>query len=106
MTQIWPGFGDGPVPTVVSMIRSPEAVVTAFPVPWANALAGAKTNDASAMAMAERNEIFACRKCIRLPSLFNAGGCFAPARGPCQRFLLGHGRRAGASEHSLQGAVD
>src|ERR1700735_5349713 len=44
MTQIWPGFGEAPVPTVVSMICKPEAVVVGvvmgFPV-WANAPDGA-----------------------------------------------------------------
>ena len=36
MTQIWPGFGDAPVPTVVSMICKPEAVVMVFPAVWAD----------------------------------------------------------------------
>src|SRR5215468_2297353 len=32
MTQVWPGFGEAPVPSLISMICKPEAVVIAFPV--------------------------------------------------------------------------
>ena len=43
MTQVWPVFGDAPVPTVLSMICKPEAVVTGaedmgFPAVWADAI--------------------------------------------------------------------
>src|SRR6267378_329248 len=41
MTQIWPGFGVAPVPTVESIICKPEAVVMVFPVVWAAAPDGA-----------------------------------------------------------------
>src|SRR5579863_9577813 len=41
MTQIWPGFGEAPVPTLLSMICKPEAVVMVFPAVWANAPDGA-----------------------------------------------------------------
>src|SRR5216684_2060561 len=51
MTQIWPGFGVAPVPTVVSMICKPEAVVMVFPAVWAEAPDGARRR-APAMAMA------------------------------------------------------
>jgi hypothetical protein len=41
MTQVWPDFGDAPVPTLLSMICNPEAVVTeavvmGFPAVWAD----------------------------------------------------------------------
>src|SRR6185437_4390298 len=77
MTQIWPGFGEGPVPTLVSMICNPEAVVMGFPGALANASASAMTMAASAIATAETNEAAKRRKRIRSPSLFNAGGCLA-----------------------------
>src|SRR5229473_192725 len=41
MTQIWPGFGVAPVPTVESIICKPEAVVMVFPAVWAAAPDGA-----------------------------------------------------------------
>src|SRR5208282_1966234 len=40
MTQIWPGFGEAPVPILVSMIFSPDGVVMG--VPAVCAAAGAK----------------------------------------------------------------
>jgi hypothetical protein len=40
-----------------------------FPAPWANAPAGANAMAASAIAMAVKMEIVACRKFIRSPSL-------------------------------------
>src|ERR1700744_4545950 len=52
MTQIWPGCGEGPVPTTVSMICKPEGVVTGFPVVWACAIEGASEKDAPATPMA------------------------------------------------------
>jgi hypothetical protein len=42
MTQVWPGFGDAPVPTVLSMICKPEAVVMGFPAVWADAIVGTR----------------------------------------------------------------
>src|ERR1700753_3596999 len=53
MTQIWPGCGEGPVPTTVSMICKPEGVVTGFPVVWACAIEGASEKDAPATPMAK-----------------------------------------------------
>jgi hypothetical protein len=38
MTQVWPVFGDAPVPTLLSMICKPEAVVMGFPAVWAEAI--------------------------------------------------------------------
>jgi hypothetical protein len=40
MTQIWPGFGDAPEPTVLSEICNPDAVVMVFPAVWAAAMVG------------------------------------------------------------------
>jgi hypothetical protein len=40
MTQIWPGFGVAPVPTVLSVICNPDAVVMVFPAVWAAAMVG------------------------------------------------------------------
>jgi hypothetical protein len=37
MRQVCPGFGDAPVPTTLSMICKPDAVVMGFPV-WADAI--------------------------------------------------------------------
>src|ERR1700687_214980 len=44
MTQIWPGFGVAPVPTVLSIICKPEAVVMVFPSVWAAAMVGTHAN--------------------------------------------------------------
>src|SRR5205807_3514117 len=53
MTQIWPGFGVAPVPTVLSMICRPDAVVMVFPAVWADAPDGARRSaPATAMARA------------------------------------------------------
>src|SRR5436309_10871178 len=53
MTQIWPGFGVAPVPTVLSMICKPDAVVMVFPAVWADAPDGARrSTPATAMARA------------------------------------------------------
>ena len=51
MTQIWPGFGEAPVPTLLSMICKPEAVVMGFPAVWADAVVEA-TDVETAAAMA------------------------------------------------------
>jgi hypothetical protein len=51
MTQVWPGFGEAPVPTLLSMICKPEAVVMGFPAVWADAILEA-TGVATAAAMA------------------------------------------------------
>src|SRR5260370_22994189 len=53
MTQLWPGLGGAPVPTVESIICKPEAVVMVFPAVWAEAADGARRRTpAMAMAMA------------------------------------------------------
>src|SRR5438552_3193078 len=43
MTQICPGFGVAPVPTLVSVTCNPEAVVTVVPTAWAVAVVDAPT---------------------------------------------------------------
>jgi hypothetical protein len=40
MTQVWPVCGVAPVPTWVSMICKPDAVVMGFPAVWAVAGVG------------------------------------------------------------------
>src|SRR5215813_5182364 len=40
MTHVWPGRGEAPVPTWVSMICNPEGVVTVFPTSCAVAVPG------------------------------------------------------------------
>src|SRR3954463_16818974 len=52
MTQIWPVFGVAPVPTLLSVICKPEAVVMVFPEVWAVAV----WNGASTAADASSNE--------------------------------------------------
>jgi hypothetical protein len=52
MTQVWPGFGDAPVPTLLSMICKPEAVVMGFPAVWADAMPGMTTGVETAAASA------------------------------------------------------
>src|SRR5258706_8940211 len=51
MTQVWPGLGIAPVPTVLSMICKPEGVVMVFPAVWADAPDGAARRKAPAMAI-------------------------------------------------------
>ena len=64
MTQIWPGFGEAPVPTVVSMICKPEGVVMDFPAVWAAAMVGASANGTTTtiIATAASIEVFARSK--------------------------------------------
>src|SRR6185312_17229799 len=52
MTQVWPDFGDAPVPTLLSMICKPEAVVMGFPAVWADAVKGMAIGVATAAAAA------------------------------------------------------
>jgi hypothetical protein len=52
MTQICPGFGEAPVPTVVSIICKPEAVVMVFPAVWAAAGVGAQANGMATIVIA------------------------------------------------------
>ena len=48
MTQIWPDFGEAPVPTLLSMICKPEAVVMGFPAVWADAVVAMRDELAAA----------------------------------------------------------
>src|SRR3984957_6369282 len=75
MTQVWPGFGEAPVPTVVSIICKPEAVVMVFPGVWANAVAG--TNAAAANIAATIEIITRWRRRIRHLPLNRSGRCLA-----------------------------
>src|SRR5690242_4496386 len=92
------------------MICSPEAVVMGFPaagaIPWASTPDGANVSVASAIAMAEQNEIAAYRTCIRSPSLFDAGGCLAQGARPyhpvCCEYVQQPVLRSRAS-HAIQG---
>src|SRR5712671_2451643 len=52
MTQIWPGFGEAPVPTLPSMICKPDGVVMGFPAVWAVAVVTLITDVETAAAMA------------------------------------------------------
>src|SRR5450631_1548426 len=52
MTQVWPGFGDAPVPTVLSVICRPEAVVMIFPLVWAAAMVETQANDKAMIVIA------------------------------------------------------
>jgi hypothetical protein len=61
MTHIWPGFGVAPVPTALSMICKPDAVVMAFPAVWAAAMVGTHIDEApiTAIVIADSIEILA-----------------------------------------------
>jgi hypothetical protein len=52
MTQIWPDFGEAPVPTLLSIICKPEAVVMGFPAVWADAVMAMRGELAAAAANA------------------------------------------------------
>jgi hypothetical protein len=62
MTQVWPDFGEAPVPTLLSMICKPDAVVMGFPAVWAEAILmatgveAAAATAAKAVRMIERRE--------------------------------------------------
>jgi hypothetical protein len=57
MTQIWPGFGEAPAPTVESMICKPEDVVMVFPAVWAVAGVGTHASGAATMVIANVDTI-------------------------------------------------
>jgi hypothetical protein len=61
MTHIWPDLGVAPVPTVLSMICKPDAVVMVFPAVWAAAMVGTHIDEApmTAMVTADSIEILA-----------------------------------------------
>jgi hypothetical protein len=66
MTQIWPDFGEAPVPTLLSITCKPEAVVMGFPAVWADAVAAmrgeatAAVKAANAVWMIVRRKIASC----------------------------------------------
>jgi hypothetical protein len=64
MTQVWPGFGVAPVPTLLSDICKPDAVVMVFPAVWAAAGVGENVSGMVKMviAIAEASENLADRK--------------------------------------------
>src|SRR4051794_2133049 len=54
MTQVWPVFGDAPVPSLLSMICKPEAVVMGFfPAVWADAICTASGVETAAATAAD-----------------------------------------------------
>src|SRR3982074_2084048 len=61
MTHIWPDLGVAPVPTVLSMICKPDAVVMVFPAVWAAAMGGTHIDEApmTAIVTADSIEILA-----------------------------------------------
>jgi hypothetical protein len=55
MTQICPGFGEAPVPTLLSVICKPEGVVMVFPTAWAAAVVGAPAAKTPANTLTKAN---------------------------------------------------
>src|ERR1700682_741733 len=70
MTQIWPGFGDAPVPTVLSMICKPDAVVMGFPAVWADAIVAIITGVDIAAAIAAKAVFMIVRREDRILDTF------------------------------------
>jgi hypothetical protein len=66
MTQIWPGFGDAPVPTLLSVICSPDGVVMVFPAVWADTLVGMARGMEIAAAMAANTVLTTVRLVDRI----------------------------------------
>jgi hypothetical protein len=65
MTQVWPVFGEAPVPTLLSMICKPEAVVMGFPAVWAEAILMATGVEIAAATAAKAVRMIVRReKCI------------------------------------------
>src|SRR5512137_2822909 len=90
MTQIWPGFGDAPVPAVVSIICKPEGVVMVFPAVWAAAMVGTQANGTAAIviAIAASIGIFAdLRRRIGAPSGSRIGSVSSATS--CRSHFLG-----------------
>src|ERR1700704_4382310 len=89
MTQIWPDLGVAPVPTVLSIICKPDAVVMVFPAVWAAAMVGTHIDEApmTAIASADSIEILASfgRRISRHLS-FEIGTCLAQPRRRCHPF--------------------
>src|SRR5882757_139516 len=79
MTQVCPDFGVAPVPTVLSVICKPEAVVMVFPAVWAAAMVGTQTNDTTANVIAVAAIDIPARWRRRIPEHlpFRMGSCLA-----------------------------
>jgi hypothetical protein len=70
MTQIWPGFGVAPVPTVLSVICKPDGVVMVFPAVWAAAMVGTHGNDIATIVIAAAAIDIPARWRCRIPEYF------------------------------------
>src|SRR5580692_12648991 len=86
MTQIWPGFGEAPVPTLLSIICKPEAVVMVFPAVWAAAVVVIDAGMAkTAIEIAASIGIVACGKRRILGYLlYGSDACLAQCHRRCQ----------------------
>src|SRR3979490_3225870 len=86
MTQIWPDLGVAPVPTVLSIICKPDAVVMVFPAVWAAAMVGTHIDEApmTAIASADSIKIFASFGCrISRHLSYEIGRCLAQRHRRC-----------------------
>src|ERR1700676_3589020 len=87
MTQVWPGFGDAPVPGVVSMICKPEGVVMVFPAVCAAAVVGKHACDTAKTVITIAASIgsLVCRR-RRIGGTFRFGSeaCLAQRDWRCQ----------------------
>jgi hypothetical protein len=82
MTQVWPGFGEAPVPTVLSMICKPDAVVMAFPALWADAVVAIITGDETAAAIAAKAVLMILRREDRILNTSSEGRTSLAQDGP------------------------
>jgi hypothetical protein len=82
MTQIWPGFGDAPVPTVLSMICKPDAVVMGFPAAWADAVVAMIRGVETAAAIAAKAVLMIVRREDRILSTSSEGRTSLAQGGP------------------------
>src|ERR1700730_4555182 len=96
MTQIWPGFGVAPVPTVVSIICKPEAVVMVFPAVWAAAMVGTPANDTPTIAIAIAAAIETLARWRR-----RMLGTFPLEAGTCLAQRRAHANRRGGESRCL-----
>src|ERR1700720_2947128 len=83
MTQIWPGFGVAPVPTVKSIICKPEGVVMVFPAVWAAAMVGTHANGTATTVIAIAASIGSLarlRRRIWAPSVLRIGSVSSATR--------------------------
>src|SRR5580704_3824093 len=85
MTQIWPGLGVAPVPTLVSVICKPDAVVMGFPAACAIAVVGEPTTNMPAVAVtrasATRAPARGKARILLLLGLIECGGLFSTSAG-------------------------